>query len=204
MQNTKLAWRLCRATQHFDDGTSKCKIWALRQVYMIYADWRSIKISFTPLMARGMEKITGWRGRKIFLATQKNMAFITESPLSNKILQIRKNNSVFILFLQNKSISLQRNSRKQPLAVSHWRSSEIQTKNKTLNTMQRSNPPNRQIWHTRTRRLKDAMPKANSRGLLSPWKQKRRRNGVCKDAERQRVRGLKSPSVLKSPSSRRR
>ena len=26
VQNTKLAWRLCRATQHFDDGTSKCKI----------------------------------------------------------------------------------------------------------------------------------------------------------------------------------
>jgi hypothetical protein len=35
----------------------------------------------------GMEKITAWRSRKIFLATQKNMALITESPFSNKILQ---------------------------------------------------------------------------------------------------------------------
>ena len=90
----------------------------------------------------GVEKITAWRGRKNFLATQKNMAFITESPYSNKILQICKNNSIFILLKQNNAISLQRNSTKQPLAVSHWRSSEIQTKNKTLNTMHRSNPPN--------------------------------------------------------------
>ena len=113
VQNTKLAWRLCRATQHFDDGTSKCKIWAQRQVYMIYADWRSIKISFTPLQARGMEKITAWRSRKFFFATQKNKAFITKSTCSNKILQIRKNNSTFILLLQNKAISLLRNSKQQ-------------------------------------------------------------------------------------------
>ena len=86
-QNTKLAWGVCRATQHFDDWTSKCKIRAQRQVYMIYADWRSIKISFTPLQARGIGKITAWRGRKIFLATQKNKAFITKSTCSNKILQ---------------------------------------------------------------------------------------------------------------------
>jgi len=45
-----------------------------------------------------MEKITAWRGRKIFLATEKNMALITESQYSNKFLQISKNNSVFILF----------------------------------------------------------------------------------------------------------
>ena len=80
---------------------------------MIYANWRSIKISFTPLQARGMGKITAWRGRKIFLATQKNMALITESLYSNKILQICKNNSVFILLIQNKAISLQRNSKQQ-------------------------------------------------------------------------------------------
>jgi hypothetical protein len=55
------------------------------------------KFLLLPLQARGMEKITAWRGRKIFLATQKNMAFITKSTCSNKILQIRKNNSVFIL-----------------------------------------------------------------------------------------------------------
>ena len=60
----------------------------------------------------------------------------------------------------------------------------------------------KQVQHdvTERKRLKDAKPKANSRGLLSPWKQKRRiENGVCEDAERQRVRGLESPSVLKSP-----
>ena len=60
-----------------------------------------------------MEKITAWRGRKIFLATQKNTAFITESPYSNKILQICKNNSIFILLKQNKVVSLQRNSKQQ-------------------------------------------------------------------------------------------
>ena len=49
-------------------------------------------------------------------------------------------------------------------------------------------------------RLKDAKPKANSRGLLSPWKQEERIKRRLKDAERQRVRGLESPSVLKSPS----
>ena len=39
---------------------------------------------------------------------------------------------------------------------------------------------NRKFQHdaTQKKRLKDAKPKANSRGLLSPWKQKRRRNGV--------------------------
>jgi hypothetical protein len=71
------------------------------------------KFLLHPLQVHGMEKITAWRGRKIFLATQKNMAFITKSLYSNKILQICKNNSIFILFIQNKSISLQRNSKQQ-------------------------------------------------------------------------------------------
>ena len=95
--------------------------------------------------------------------------------------------------------------------------------------MHRSNPPNRQILHTKTRRLKehetkdeghteymsvetkewnvrlkDAKPKANSRGLLSPWKQEGMyRNGVCEDAERQRVRGLETTSPHNHSSSRR-
>ena len=37
-----------------------------------------------------------------------------------KFYKISKDNSIFILLLQNKAISLQRNSTKQPLAVSHW------------------------------------------------------------------------------------
>ena len=75
----------------------------------------------------------GWRGRKIFLATQKNMAFITKPLYSNKILQICKNNSVFILFIQNKAISLQRNSKKQPLAVSHWPLAKLRNTNQKQN-----------------------------------------------------------------------
>ena len=67
-----------------------------------------------------MEKITPWRGRKFSLATQKNMVLITESTCPDNFLQICKNNSIFILLIQNKFVSLQRNSTKQPLAVSHW------------------------------------------------------------------------------------
>ena len=83
-----------------------------------------------------MEKITAWRGRKFFLATQKNMAFITESTCSNKILQKLKNNSVFILLKQNKDISLQRNSTKQPLAVSHWPLAKQRNTNQKQNIKQ--------------------------------------------------------------------
>ena len=64
---------------------------------------------------------------------------------------------------------------------------------------------NRKSHHdiTKEKRLKDAKPKANSRGLLSPWKQEEEQKWRLKDAERQLVRGLESPSVLKSPSYRR-
>ena len=63
----------------------------------------------------------------------------------------------------------------------------------------------KQVQHdnTKTWRLKDAKPKANSRGLLSPWKQRRRiENGVCKDAERQRIRGLKATKPTQPPVHR--
>ncbi|MBR4405456.1 MAG: hypothetical protein IKT30_03675, partial [Bacteroidaceae bacterium] len=43
------------------------------------------------------------------------------------------NNSIFILLIQNKAISLQRNSRKQPLAVSHWPLAKQQNTNQKLN-----------------------------------------------------------------------
>ena len=78
-------------------------------------------------------KITPWRSRKIFLATQKNKAFLDKQRRSNKILQIRKNNSVFILLLQNKGVTLQRNSTKQPLAVSHWPLAKQQNTNQKQN-----------------------------------------------------------------------
>ena len=59
----------------------------------------------------------------------------------------------------------------------------------------------KQVQHDNTerKRLKDAKPKANSRGLLVRGNEKKNKNGVCKDAERQRARGLESPTVLKSP-----
>jgi hypothetical protein len=60
-----------------------------------------------------MEKITAWRSRKIFLATQKNKAFIAKSTCSDNFLQISKNKSIFILLKQNNAISLQRNSKQQ-------------------------------------------------------------------------------------------
>ena len=62
---------------------------------------------FTPLQAHGMEKFSAWRGRKFSLATQKNTAALDKQARSNKILQNKQNKSVFILFLQNKAISLQ-------------------------------------------------------------------------------------------------
>ena len=62
---------------------------------------------FTPLQAHGMEKFTAWRSGKFSLATQKNTAIPNKRVCSNKILQIVKNNSVFILLLQNKVVSLQ-------------------------------------------------------------------------------------------------
>ena len=83
-----------------------------------------------------MEKITAWRGRKFFLATQKNTAFIIESTCSNKILQNIKNNPIFILLLQNKGVTLQRNSKQQPLAVSHWPLAKQQNTNQKLNIKQ--------------------------------------------------------------------
>ena len=60
-----------------------------------------------------MGKFTAWRGGKFSLATQKNTAIPDKQVRSNKILQNKQNNSVFILLIQNKAISLQRNSKQQ-------------------------------------------------------------------------------------------
>jgi hypothetical protein len=51
------------------------------------------KFLLHPLQAHCMEKITAWRSRKIFLATQKNKAFIAKSTCSDNFLQISKNKS---------------------------------------------------------------------------------------------------------------
>ena len=45
------------------------------------------KFLLHPLQAHCMEKITAWRGRKIFLATQKNKVFITKCTCSDNFLQ---------------------------------------------------------------------------------------------------------------------
>ena len=138
------------------------------------------KFLLHPLQAHCMEKITAWRSGKNFLATQKNMAIPDKQVCSNKILQIRKNNSVFILLLQNKAISLHRNSRKQPLAVSHWPLAKQRNTNQKQNIkhnaeIKSAQPSNMTHW---TKRLKDAKPKANSHGLLNPRKQRDEQNGV--------------------------
>jgi len=62
---------------------------------------------FTPLQAHGMENFTAWRGRKFSLAKKKSNAPAKKNHDSNKILHISENNSVFILLLQNKAVSLQ-------------------------------------------------------------------------------------------------
>jgi hypothetical protein len=46
------------------------------------------EISFTPNQAHGVEKITAWRGRKIFLAMQKNEWQGGGNREANKLLQI--------------------------------------------------------------------------------------------------------------------
>ena len=62
---------------------------------------------FTPLQAHGMRKITPSPCRKISLAKKKSNAPAKKNHDSNKILHISENNSVFILLLQNKALSLQ-------------------------------------------------------------------------------------------------
>ena len=49
-------------------------------------------------------------------------------------------------------------------------------------------------------RLKDAMPKANSRGFLNPWVKDGSLEIRLEDGERQRVQGHESPSVFESPN----
>ena len=149
---------LCRASQHFDDGTSKCKGTVKREDSQIYLRktereflrWWNIKIP---------ESFEGWTtkteqesaeicricaicvplGHSQRIASTKNLLhpnrrmawkilqhgvavnFLsprkkTQQSLRNKhvpinFYKISKNNSVFILLLQNKVIPLQRNSK---------------------------------------------------------------------------------------------
>ena len=56
-----------------------------------------------------------------FLSPRQKLGLPATKPHnSNKILQKLKNNPIFILLLQNNCVTLQRNSKQQPLAVSHW------------------------------------------------------------------------------------
>ena len=80
---------LCRATQHFDDGTSKCKICGVLAENDA-CDGGHQKKFFTPLQAHGMENFTAWRARKFSLATQKNTAVFDKQAHSNKILQNKR------------------------------------------------------------------------------------------------------------------
>ena len=56
----------------------------------------------------------------------------------------------------------------------------------------------KQVQHdaTQKRRLKDAKPKANSRGFLNPWRKDISLKSVWKTGNVKRVRGLESPAVF--------
>ena len=70
----------------------------------------------------------------------------TKRHNSNKILQKLKNISVFILLLQNKGVTLQRNSKttKQTLAVSHW---PLAKQRKAINTIKTRGEMLKQVQH---------------------------------------------------------
>ena len=119
---------VCRATQHFDDGTSKSKICGVLAENDA-CDGGQHKKSLHP--SRRMAWKILRHGVAVFFPSgcRSQTPYRTKRHEYKKILQISENNSVFILLLQNKALSL-------------WRNSNQQTKNETLNTMHRSNPPN--------------------------------------------------------------
>ena len=125
VQNTKLAWGLCRATQHFDDGTSKSPnplrderqrrnrnlrksvVSALSACHWTLITHCQHKKSLHP-SRRMAWKILRHGVAVNFLSPRKK----TQQSLRNKhvpinFYKISKNNSVFILLLQNKGVSLQ-------------------------------------------------------------------------------------------------
>ena len=137
-----------------------------------------------------MEKITLWCSGKNFPATQKNMAFITKSTCSNKILQIRKNKSIFILLLQNKAISLHRNSTKQTLAVSHWPLAKQRNTNQKQNikhnaqikSAQPSNMTHKDKASDKTRsrrRIAAGSWTRGNKGKNRKWRLQRRGTATC-------------------------
>ena len=96
---------LCRATQHFDDEIKmqNCGVLAEHDAF----EGGQQQKFFTSLQAHGMRKITPSPCRKISLAKKKSNAPAKKNHDSNKILHISENNSIFILLLQNKAVSLQ-------------------------------------------------------------------------------------------------
>ena len=74
-------------------------------------------------------------------------------PFPIKFYKISKNNSIFILLIQNNAISLQRNSTKQPLAVSHWPLAKQRNTNQKQNIKQnaqiKSAQPSNMTYKTR-------------------------------------------------------
>ena len=61
---------------------------------------------FTPLQAHGVENFSAWRGRIFSLATQKTRQSWTNKHVPIKFYKISKYNSIFILLIQNKGVSL--------------------------------------------------------------------------------------------------
>ena len=108
MQNTKLAWRLCRATQHFDDGTSKCKICGVLAENDAFDGGHQHKNSLHPSRRMAWE-ILRHGVAVFFLSPRKKTRHSSPNPtIPIKFYKISKNISIFILLLQNKALSLQR------------------------------------------------------------------------------------------------
>ena len=135
MQNTKLAWGLCRATQHFDDGMSKCKgVNAEHQAGLGVMPSDAAEICRICVISVPLDHSQRIARSNFLLHPSRRMAWKilrhgvavnflsprkkTQQSLTNKYVPIKfykisKNNSVFILLLQNKGVSLQRNSKQQ-------------------------------------------------------------------------------------------
>ena len=133
---------------------------------------------------------------------KKTRQSLTNENVPIKFYKIGKNNSIFILFLQNKGVSLQRNSKQQPLAVSHWPLAKQRNTNQKLNIKHNAQIKSAQPSNMTHKDKASDKTRSRRRIAAGSWtrgKKGKNKNGVWKDAERQRLRGLKSPSVLKSP-----
>ena len=96
---------VCRATQHFDDGTSKCKICGVLVENDAF-DGGHQKNSLHPYRRMAWKNLR--HGVAVFFLSprKKTKHSSPNHPVPINFYKISENNSVFILLLQNKVISL--------------------------------------------------------------------------------------------------